>query len=76
MIWVETPTNPMMKYYRYKKFPYWQKKNIKALLAVDNTFANSILTTSFGFGSRHVMHSATKILGGHTMCPELFGLEG
>ena len=65
MIWVETPTNPMMKIIDIKSLSEIAKsKNI--LLAVDNTFATPFLQQPLDLGADIVMHSATKYLAGHS----------
>ena len=65
MIWVETPTNPMMNIIDIKSLSEIAKsKNI--LLAVDNTFATPFLQQPLGLGADIVMHSATKYLAGHS----------
>lgn len=65
LIWVETPTNPMMNIVDIKKISSISKsKNI--LLAVDNTFATPYLQQPLNLGADIVMHSATKYLAGHS----------
>ncbi len=65
LIWVETPTNPMMNIIDIKKAAAIAKKH-KVLLAVDNTFATPYLQQPLEMGADIVMHSATKYLGGHS----------
>jgi len=65
LIWVETPTNPMMNIIDIKTTSALAKKH-KILLAVDNTFATPYLQLPLDLGSDIVMHSATKYLGGHS----------
>ncbi|AYN69514.1 cystathionine gamma-synthase [Euzebyella marina] len=65
LIWVETPTNPMMNIIDIKRVAKIAKKN-RILLAVDNTFATPYLQTPLDLGADLVMHSATKYLGGHS----------
>ncbi len=65
LIWVETPTNPMMNIIDIKKAAFIAKK-YKVLLAVDNTFATPYLQQPLAMGADIVMHSATKYLGGHS----------
>jgi len=65
MIWVETPTNPMMGIIDIKAISQLAKKH-KVLLAVDNTFATPYLQRPLDLGADIVMHSATKYLGGHS----------
>ena len=65
LIWVETPTNPMMNIIGIKATSRIAKKH-KILLAVDNTFATPYLQLPLDLGADIVMHSATKYLGGHS----------
>lgn len=65
LIWVETPTNPMMNIIDIKAVSALAKKHA-ILLAVDNTFATPYLQTPLDLGADIVMHSATKYLGGHS----------
>ena len=65
LIWVETPTNPMMNIIDIEAVAIIAKK-AGALLAVDNTFATPYLQTPIDLGADIVMHSATKYLGGHS----------
>ncbi|MCG2417564.1 cystathionine gamma-synthase [Aequorivita sp. F47161] len=65
LIWVETPTNPMMNIIDIKKAASIAKKH-NVLLAVDNTFATPYLQQPLEMGADIVMHSATKYLGGHS----------
>jgi cystathionine beta-lyase len=65
LIWVETPTNPMMKIIDVKATSAIAKKH-KIWLAVDNTFATPYLQRPLDLGADIVMHSATKYLGGHS----------
>jgi cystathionine gamma-lyase len=65
MIWVETPTNPLMKIIDIKGVAAISKKH-KILLTVDNTFASPYLQNPLNLGADIVMHSATKYLGGHS----------
>lgn len=65
MIWVETPTNPMMNIIDIEATATIAKKH-KLLLAVDNTFATPYLQRPLELGADIVMHSATKYLGGHS----------
>jgi cystathionine beta-lyase/cystathionine gamma-synthase len=65
LIWIETPTNPLMKLVDIKAVCDLVKgKNI--LVAVDNTFATPYLQKPLDLGADIVMHSATKYLGGHS----------
>lgn len=65
LIWVETPTNPMMNIIDIKAVAKVSKKH-NILLAVDNTFATPYLQRPLDLGADIVMHSATKYLGGHS----------
>ena len=65
LIWVETPTNPMMNVVDIKKISSLSKSK-KILLAVDNTFATPYLQQPLNLGADIVMHSATKYLAGHS----------
>lgn len=65
MIWVETPTNPMMNVVDIQAVAQLAKQN-NLLLAVDNTFASPYLQQPLNFGADIVMHSATKYLAGHS----------
>lgn len=65
LIWVETPTNPMLNIIDIKRVAEIAKKN-DLLLAVDNTFATPYLQQPLNLGADIVMHSATKYLGGHS----------
>jgi len=65
LIWVETPTNPMMNIIDIKKISKVAKAN-NCLLAVDNTFATPYLQNPLDLGADLVMHSVTKYLGGHS----------
>tara|TARA_R110002049_G_scaffold56423_5_gene155624 strand:+ start:5688 stop:6830 length:1143 start_codon:yes stop_codon:yes gene_type:complete len=65
LIWVETPTNPMMNIIDIKAAANIAKKH-NLLLAVDNTFATPYLQQPLDLGADIVMHSATKYLGGHS----------
>ncbi len=65
LIWVETPTNPMMSIVDIKAMASIAKK-ANAMLAVDNTFATPYLQNPLDLGADIVMHSVTKYLGGHS----------
>ncbi|MCE2613423.1 cystathionine gamma-synthase [Flavobacteriaceae bacterium D16] len=65
LIWVETPTNPMMNVVDISGVSELAKKN-NILLAVDNTFATPYIQRPLDLGADIVMHSATKYLGGHS----------
>ncbi len=65
MIWVETPTNPLMNIIDIQAMAVLAKKH-KALLVVDNTFATPYLQNPLDLGADMVLHSVTKYLGGHS----------
>lgn len=65
LLWIETPTNPMLKIVDIEVMcQLAQKHNI--LSCVDNTFASPYLQTPIDLGADMVIHSATKYLGGHS----------
>ncbi|MFN5554593.1 MAG: trans-sulfuration enzyme family protein, partial [Chryseotalea sp.] len=65
LIWLETPTNPLMNIVDISAFVEMAKpKKIK--VAVDNTFASPYLQNPLDLGADIVMHSVTKYLGGHS----------
>ncbi|HIA36516.1 MAG TPA: cystathionine gamma-synthase [Flavobacteriales bacterium] len=65
MIWIETPSNPLMNITDIQSVADIAKEN-KILLGVDNTFASPFLQNPMDLGADIVMHSATKYLGGHS----------
>ena len=65
LIWVETPTNPMMNIIDIKAMAAIAHK-ASAMLCVDNTFATPYLQNPLDLGADMVMHSVTKYLGGHS----------
>ena len=65
LIWVETPTNPMMNIIDLEATAKIAKE-AGVMLAVDNTFATPYLQNPLDQGADIVMHSATKYLGGHS----------
>jgi cystathionine beta-lyase len=65
LIWVETPTNPMMNIIDIEAMAAIAKK-AGAMLCVDNTFATPYLQNPLDLGADIVMHSVTKYLGGHS----------
>lgn len=65
LIWLESPTNPMMNIIDIEEASKVAKEH-KALLAVDNTFATPYLQQPMTMGADIVMHSVTKYLGGHS----------
>lgn len=65
LLWIETPTNPLMNITDIKAAAAIAKK-AGALLCVDNTFASPYLQNPLDLGADIVMHSSTKYLGGHS----------
>jgi cystathionine beta-lyase len=65
IIWVETPTNPMMNIIDIEAMAHLSK-SCGAMLCVDNTFATPFLQSPLDLGADIVMHSVTKYLGGHS----------
>lgn len=65
MIWLETPTNPLMNITDIAAVAAISKAK-KLILVVDNTFASPALQNPLDLGADIVMHSATKYLGGHS----------
>ncbi len=65
MVWVETPTNPMLKIVDLQAVSTIAKRH-GLLMVVDNTFASPILQRPLEHGADIVMHSATKYLNGHS----------
>ena len=65
MLWVETPTNPLMKLADIAALSKVAKAH-NLLLVVDNTFATPWSQQPLGLGADIVMHSATKYLNGHS----------
>ncbi len=65
MVWMETPTNPMLKIADIQAIATWCRQN-DILLVVDNTFATPFNQSPVDLGADIVMHSATKYLNGHS----------
>ena len=65
MLWIETPTNPMLSIVDLEKVCQTAKKH-GVLVVVDNTFASPYLQNPLDFGADIVLHSATKYIGGHS----------
>ena len=63
MIWVESPTNPLLKLVDFKSL---RNINKNILTVVDNTFASPIIQRPLEYDIDIVMHSATKYLNGHS----------
>jgi len=70
LVWVETPTNPMLRLLDIAALAEVVRARAKAhrpiLLAVDNTFATPVLQRPIELGADLVVHSTTKYLGGHS----------
>lgn len=65
MIWIETPTNPLLKIIDIERISaFAKKKNLKVL--VDNTFMSPYLQRPLDLGADVVLHSTTKYIGGHS----------
>jgi cystathionine gamma-synthase len=65
LVWVETPSNPMMKITDIEALAK-VAHDAGALLVVDNTFASPYLQTPLALGADVVVHSTTKYIGGHS----------
>jgi cystathionine beta-lyase/cystathionine gamma-synthase len=65
LVWMETPTNPMLRLADIKAIAELARKK-KVLSVVDNTFASSYLQRPLDLGADIVVHSTTKYLGGHS----------
>ena len=65
MVWIETPTNPMLKLVDIEQIAAIARKR-GLLVVVDNTFASPILQRPLALGADLVLHSATKYLNGHS----------
>ena len=65
IIWLETPTNPLLKIVDIKRIVAIAKKH-KILVAVDNTFATPYFQKPLTLGADIVVHSTTKYLAGHS----------
>lgn len=65
LIWIETPTNPMLQLVDIAAVAALAKDK-KILVCVDNTFASPYLQNPLDMGADIVLHSATKYLGGHS----------
>jgi cystathionine gamma-lyase len=65
MVWIETPTNPLLKLVDIERISAIARKR-GLLVVVDNTFASPILQRPLELGAHIVMHSATKYLNGHS----------
>lgn len=65
LIWVETPSNPMLRVTDIRRMAAIARDH-GALLACDNTFATPVLQHPLALGADIVMHSTTKYVGGHS----------
>ena len=65
MVWIESPTNPLLKLVDLKAIAALAK-NSGAIVVVDNTFATPYLQRPLELGADIVMHSATKFINGHS----------
>lgn len=65
LVWIETPTNPLLKIVDIKAIAKIAKKH-GILVVVDNTFSSPINQRPLELGADMVMHSATKYLNGHS----------
>ena len=63
LVWVETPTNPLLNVVDIEAVV---ERSGDALVAVDNTFATPVIQRPLELGADAVMHSTTKYLGGHS----------
>ncbi|MDD2717801.1 MAG: cystathionine gamma-synthase [Candidatus Wallbacteria bacterium] len=66
MIWLETPTNPLLKIVDIKKICALKNQNRNLIVAVDNTFASPYFQRPLTLGADIVAHSTTKYMGGHS----------
>ena len=65
MLWIETPTNPMLKIVDLQKVCDWGRKH-GLIVVVDNTFCSPMIQRPIEHGAHLVLHSATKYLNGHS----------
>ncbi len=65
MVWIETPTNPMLKIVDIEAVSVVARRH-GLLVVVDNTFASPMLQRPLALGADIVVHSATKYLNGHS----------
>ncbi len=67
MIWIETPTNPLLKVIDIQRVVDWAaKQNPRPLVIVDNTFATPYFQQPLKLGADVVLHSTTKYINGHS----------
>lgn len=65
LLWIETPTNPLLRVVDISEMTDFAKAN-NILTVVDNTFASPYLQKPLDLGADVVLHSMTKYLGGHS----------
>jgi len=65
LVWLETPTNPLLKIIDISAVAEIAKRK-SAILGVDNTFASPVLQNPLALGADVVLHSCTKYIGGHS----------
>ncbi len=65
MLWIETPTNPLLRLADIKALSL-EAKNHKIITVVDNTFASPYFQNPLDLGADVVVHSTTKYIGGHS----------
>jgi cystathionine beta-lyase/cystathionine gamma-synthase len=65
LVWIETPTNPLLKLIDIEAISKVAKK-FNAITVVDNTFSSPIFQNPIEFGADIVLHSTTKYIGGHS----------
>lgn len=65
LIWIETPTNPLLKIFDIRAIGEWAKSK-GLLVLVDNTFMSPALQNPLSLGADFVLHSTTKYVGGHS----------
>ena len=65
MVWIETPTNPLLKISDIAAVSVMAKK-VKALVVVDNTFMSPFFQNPLNHGADIVLHSMTKFINGHS----------
>lgn len=63
MVWIETPSNPLLKIFDIKEISNYKKDII---LVVDNTFASPYFQKPLDFGANVVIHSSSKYINGHS----------
>ena len=67
LVWIETPTNPLLKIADIAEISRRVKnRSMNIMIAVDNTFASPYLQQPLTLGADFVIHSTTKYLGGHS----------